>query len=295
MGTLLREPLVHFLLIGAMLFGAYTLMSDEQAASSGNRIEVTAAIIQRLGDAWTKQWRRPPTDAELAGLITDHIREEVLYREAVALGLDQDDTIIRRRLAQKMEFLVQDIAAQAEPTEVELLAFFAENQARFVAPARLSFSHIFFSRDLRGQDTARDAELVLAELRAAGSEGGPDRGDRFMLQYEYQQIDQRDAAALFGAAFGERLFQLEPGAWQGPIESGYGLHLVRVTDRTELRIPALADVRQRVLNEYQYQRRQQVDQQTIQRLKARYEIVIEAAQPSQTADAKPADDSEDSG
>ncbi len=295
MATLLREPLVHFLLIGALLFGAYTLLSDDTGASAGNRIEVTAAVIQRLEDAWTKQWRRPPTEAELAGLINDHIREEVLYREAVALGLDQDDTIIRRRLAQKMEFLVQDIAAQAEPTDAQLEAFFAENQDRFAEPARVSFSHIFFSPDLRGANAARDAALVLAELTAAGSEGGPDRGDRFMLQYAYQQIDQRDAAALFGTAFAERLFQLEAGAWQGPIESGYGLHLVRVTDRTEMQIPPLADVRQRVLNEYQYQRRQEIDQQTFERLKTRYEIVIEAPQPQQTVDAASADNREDGG
>lgn len=134
-----REPLVHFLGIGALLFGAFALVNDEVGSVAENRIEITASNVERLREVWSKQWNRQPTETELKGLINSHIREEVLYREGLALGLDKNDTIIRRRLAQKMEFLFEDLAIQGKPTEEDLKAYFDRNKDKYLLPARKSF------------------------------------------------------------------------------------------------------------------------------------------------------------
>ena len=148
--TWTREPLVHFLVLGALLFGLFALVNNEASSKSPNRIEITSADVDRLQERWTKQWNRPPTETELKSLIEAYLREEILYREALALGLDQNDTIIRRRLAQKMEFLFEDLADQVEPTDEELKRYFDRNRDQYRLPARFSFAHVYFSVDQRG-------------------------------------------------------------------------------------------------------------------------------------------------
>ena len=145
-----REPLVHFLGIGALLFGLFALLNDDASSIDANRIEITASNVERLREVWSKQWNRQPTETELKGLINSHIREEVLYREGLALGLDKNDTIIRRRLAQKMEFLFEDLADQVKPNERELERYFDRNRERYRHPVRISFTHVYFSVDRRG-------------------------------------------------------------------------------------------------------------------------------------------------
>ncbi len=271
---LIHEPLVHFLAIGALLFLVFSLMNPDAGGEDDRLIVVDEAVIDRLVQGFTRQWRRPPDENELSGLIQEHLREEILYREAMAMGLDQDDTIIRRRLAQKMEFLAEDLATAVAPADEELRAFYAEHSDEFAEPARLSFTHVFINPDKRGASTATDAELMLSELQAAGTIDPGERGDAFLMQSSYQFITQRDAAQLFGKAFSERLFELPEGGWQGPVESGFGLHLVRVTDREALRIPPFEEVADQVRNEFEYQRRRQANEAVLEGMKARYEIVI---------------------
>lgn len=272
MTNLLKEPLVHFLLVGALLFGVYSWINPGAGTPDERIIEITPGTVQRLQDAWSRQWRRAPTRQELDGLIEDHIREEVLYREAIALGLERDDTIIRRRLAQKMEFLSEDLGTLVEPGDAELREFFAERQADFAEPARVSFTHVYFSPDQRGAAAATDAELVLAELQAADVIDASERGDRFLMQLRYDSLTERDAAQLFGSAFSERLFELPEGGWQGPVESGFGWHLVRVTDRVAPRMPDFDVVRDEVRREFDYERQREVRAATYEALRARYEI-----------------------
>ena len=282
MNKLFTDPLVHFLAIGALLFGVYSWLNPQAAGPDDNVIEVTPGTVQRLQDAWTRQWRRPPDEKELAGLIEDYIREEVLYREAIALGLERDDTIIRRRLAQKMEFLSEDLGTLAEPTDAELDAFLSERSAEFAEPARISFAHVYFSPDQRGATAAADAELVLAELRAASVIDASDRGDRFLMQSRYQGLTERDAAQLFGNDFAARIFELPPDEWQGPVESGFGWHLVRVTARQASRVPVFAEVRDEVRREFDYERQRAARTATYEALRSRYEIVISAEQGGAT-------------
>jgi hypothetical protein len=271
-----REPLVHFLVLGALLFGLFALVNDEASSKSPNQIEITASNVERLRAGWSKQWNRPPTETELKGLIESHLREEVLYREALALGLDQNDTIIRRRLAQKMEFLFEDLADQAKPTDEELKGYFNQNKDKYRLPARFSFTHVYFSVDRRGDSAEHDARRLLAQLQISDAAPLPvsDRGDPFMLQYDFVRNTEKEVAKLFGRRFAEQLLEVQVGSWQGPIESGYGLHLVRIHDKVEPRLPELAEVLNRVQVDLESERRREMNKEIFEKLKARYEIVV---------------------
>ena len=204
----------------------------------------------------------------MAGLVEEFIREEVFYREAIALGLDADDTIIRRRLAQKMEFLSEDLGTRAEPTDDELQAFFAERRADFAEAARLSFRHVYFSPDQRGDRTEADARAALAQADPAN------QGDRFLMQSEYRSLTRRDVAQLFGRVFADAVFELQQDGWQGPIESGFGWHLVQITGQQAERLPAFEEVREQVRLEFDYERQRLAREAVYQQLRDRYEIVV---------------------
>ena len=279
--SLLREPLLHFLAIGALLFVVYGIVSDGDRADDELRIEIGAGDIAYLKEVWQQQWRRAPSTLELQRLIDDRIREEILYREAIALNLDADDTIIRRRLAQKMQFLAEDLAGQVEPSEEQLLAFYNDNHDELTDPARFSFTHIYFSRDQRGDKALADAELVRRELVDSAIERAPERGDRFMLESDFEALTERQVARLFGNEFAREVFQLTTGDWAGPLESGYGLHLVRISDIEPARLPEFEEVRRQVTNLYLDDLRRRTNEEVYERLKSRYEIIIaEPAEPS---------------
>ena len=279
--SLLREPLVHFLAIGALLFLVYGIVSDSDRAGDELRVEVTADDIDYLRTVWQQQWRRAPTAWELQRLIDNQIREEILYREAIALGLDADDTIIRRRLAQKMQFLAEDLATQAQPSDEQLLAFYNNNRDSLTDPAQYSFTHIYFSPDQRGDKVAADAELVRLELLDRAVEHAPERGDRFMLESDFEALTEHQVARLFGNEFAREVFQLTPGEWAGPVVSGYGLHLVRVLDTEPARLPEFEEIRDRVTNLYLDDLRRRTNEEVYERLKSRYEIIVaEPPKPS---------------
>jgi peptidyl-prolyl cis-trans isomerase C len=275
-----REPLFHFLLFGALLFVIFDV-AGAGGVDRDSRIVITAQDQEQLIAIWMKQWRRPPTAQEFQGLLEAHIREQVLYREAMAMGLDEGDTIIRRRLAQKMEFLAQDIGDAVEPTEDELAAFLADNQDRFVFPARFTFSHVYVSRDQRGDAADGYAETTLEQLRAGADPA--DLGDRFMLQSHFDRRTQSEIAQQFGSVFAERLVELEHGVWKGPVVSGYGLHLVRVEGWVEDRMPMLEEVRRKVFDEYMSRRRKEADREMYLRFRENYKIVIESILPDEAA------------
>ena len=262
---------MHFLAIGGAVFVAYGLLRGSSVDGS-THIEVDTAQVERLSRMFQAQWKRPPTQTELDGLINSHIREEILYREALAMGLDRDDTVIRRRLAQKMELVADDLAMSAEPLPSELEAFLKENVERYEIPARVSFSHIYFSVDRRGDGAEDAAREALASIRSGGSPD--DHGDPFMLQRDYPSRTPREVAELFGSEFSAALFALAPGRWEGPIASSYGVHLAYVRERTSARAPELADVRNRVRNDLLSERRQEANEALVDSLKERYQIVV---------------------
>jgi len=282
-----REPLVHFLLLGAAIYGLAALLggSDEEAPDE-RTIHVTAGQIAWLEGSWEKRWNRLPTPDERAGLIRAHVRETVLYREALAMGLDQDDTIVRRRLAQKLEFLSQDLLAPPAPEDAELEAWFAARAEQYREPALVTFTHVFIDPDRREDRTLADADAILAELRALPSpdEGSDALGDPFMLQRYYPERSEPEIAKLFGAEFARSVFELEPDRWHGPVLSGYGVHLIYVHHREEARDPELEAVRERVAQDWEDERREELNDEFYAQLRARYTIRIdEPASPDVAA------------
>ena len=275
---LLREPLLHFFLLGAGIFLLFGFVGESDQ-DQPDKIVVNAGQIERLLEGWKKTRMRPATMAELEGLIEDHIREEVYYRQALAMGLDRDDTIVRRRLRQKMEFLSQDLAAQVDPTESELQAYLEENGDSFRLEPRISFQHIYFNRDRRGAKAHSDAVHLLARLRRDdGTIDIATLGDLLPLPYDYESLPERQLTNLFGRDFAAQLLSLEPGVWQGPVMSGYGLHLVFIRERTKPKTPELAEVRGAVSREWREARRRATNEEFYQQLRKRYTVVVEGFQ-----------------
>lgn len=273
---ILGQPLLQFLVLGVVLFTLY-LFFGGSTGEQEKKIVVSSRQIELLSALWEKQWRRPPMPQELEGLIDSFIREEVLYREALAMGLDQDDTVVRRRLAQKIEFLAQDLMAQVMPSEAELRSFYEEHPEIFEEPGRITFSHVYINLDQHGQEWTAIAERLLAEL---GAGADPRQlGDRFMLQRDYLRKSPDEVARHFGSEFAAAVFELAPGAWQGPLQSGYGLHLVLVERIEPAYLPPLEDVRQKVEDEFISFRRRELNETFYNRLREGYEIVIEEPQP----------------
>ncbi len=218
---------------------------------------------------------RPPTAEEIRGLVDDYVREEVYYREAMALGLDRDDTVIRRRLRQKMEFVSDDIAAVKEPTDAELQAYLEANTPTFVDPPTFTFEQLYFSSDRRGEAALADARRVLAQLNAGASKAVAPQGDPSLLPASMTKVTPRDIANVFGEAFTAELEDATVNRWIGPVESAFGVHLIRVSSRADGRLPPLAEIRPVVLREWQAARQQDVNEAFYQGLLDKYDVRIE--------------------
>jgi len=272
---LLRDPLFHFVVLGAVLFLLYAVATDLLSTGDVRRIEITAPEIGFLASGFERQWGRPPTPEELQGLVDSRVREEVLYREALAVGLDRNDVVVRRRMVQKMELLSQDLALMADPTDDELQTFFQENSEDYRVPPRVSFRHVYFNADRRGAAVEEDARRVLAEMQAKTPppRGAPERGDRFMLGHDYPQKTPAEVRQLFGSQFADALFDLGPG-WHGPIVSGYGIHLVNVGERVPGRIPEYDEIRDRLVTDYDRMRSDRAKEALYEGLAGGYEVVI---------------------
>lgn len=275
--SLLREPLVHFLLLGAALFLLDAWLRPATPTPGTREIVVSEARVRNLVQSFSRTWLRPPTPQELEGLVDSHIREEVLYREALALGLDRDDTIIRRRLQQKMEFVSEQAAALAEPTDAELGAYLKANPDAFRLDPRVSFVQVHLDPGKRAATLGADAKRLLDRLNGAGDT--PDLatlGDRLaLLDARYEDVPQAEVARLFGSEFAESLVKQPVGQWVGPIKSGYGAHLVRIDALQPGGIPALDEVRPLVEREWSNWKRQDLAKGFYEDLRAKYRIKVQ--------------------
>ena len=273
----LREPLVHFLAIGVALFVIYAYWGQQDVAENERTITITTGEINWLTDAWQKRWNRPPTAEERAGLIQQYLREVILYREAVAMGLDKDDTVIRRRLAQKLEFLSQDLISPQPPTENELQSYFETHMDRYRAPDLITMTHVFIDPDKRGDRTLVDAEVIKKQLQALKEPPQDARsyGDPFMLQSYYPERSEAELLKLFGSGFARSVFELTTQQWHGPVLSGYGTHLVYVHDHREAQPPVFADVKEQVRQQWESDKREQLNEQFVASIVARYDVTIE--------------------
>ena len=274
---ILREPLLHFLLIGVVIYALYGAFAESQPAEDDKTIIVSAGEIEWMQSSWQARWNRPPTPEEFDGLIQQYIREMVLYREALTMGLNQHDLVIRRRLAQKLEFLAKDLVSLTPPTEDELRAYFEEYADRYQDPSLYTFTQVFIDPDKRGDATLADAEAIKATLigRGDGIEDVGSLGDDFMLQNYYPDKDPVEIQKLFGSGFTESLVALEPGQWHGPVLSGYGTHLVYVSHIREPSLATFEAVRDRVVVDWTTDRSEELNEQFYANLRESYTIVIE--------------------
>jgi hypothetical protein len=274
MRRILREPLLHFLVLGAALFAAFQLAGDRGEATPG-KIVVTAGKIDHLVTGFTRTWRRPPTARELDVLVEDYLREEVFYREALLLGLDKDDTIVRRRMRQKLEFLAGDATSMVAPTDTELQAWLERNPDKFRVEPTRAFSQIYFAG---GDKPPVAAARALEQLgRAAGDSRAAPLGDATMLPREMPPSAVDEIGRVFGNRFAGEVARLEPGRWSGPVQSGYGWHLVRVSESTEGGTRSLSEVREAVKREWQAARSREVVDAAYAALRGKYIISIEGA------------------
>lgn len=274
--SVLREPLVQFLLLGGLLF----LVFEWRGTSGGpgsTRIVVSRGQVEHLASGFARTWQRAPNEAELKGLVDEYVKEEIATREAAALGLDLDDAVIRRRLRQKLEFLVEETTVPAPPTDAQIQAWASAHPDAFGAEPRLSFRQVYVSRDRRGAGAARaEAEALLLRLRAGGPRIPTDGlGDPTLLPAEGPLGPLREVSRSFGEDFARKLVAMEPGQWTGPVESSYGLHLVLVRERVAATSPDLATMRPLVERELAAERRKRDLQSYYERMLRKYTVTTE--------------------
>jgi hypothetical protein len=283
--ALLKEPLVHFLVLGLIIFVVYHALnrSNEQEP---DKIVVTQARMEQLAGLFAKTWQRPPTATELKGLIDDYVKEEILYREALALGLDNDDTVIRRRLRQKMEFLSDTVIGALNPTDEELETYLESNMSKFELDSQIAFEQVFLNPERRGDQIEEDAASILEALNSNASADAANLGDATLLPLELDLTSATRIGQTFGPQFAKAVDQLTPGAWGGPIKSTFGTHLVRVNKREPGRVPALNEVRAAVKREWATEQRKKLEDKRFAELLKRYDVSIER-QLNSTTSAEP--------
>jgi hypothetical protein len=275
MKRIIKEPLLHFLLLGAAIFAAYQWKPNRSVTEDG-KIVVTQAQIEHLATGFTMIWQRRPTTQELDGLIRDYVREEVYCREAKAMGMDKDDTVIRRRLSQKMEFVMNDMSVTAEPTDADLEAYLKAHADQFKQEPRFTFRQVYLNPQQHGENLARDAAQLLEKLNLPnGTADATTAGDPILLEADFNDATASKVASQLGEKFAARLPSLTTGKWQGPVESSYGVHLVLVTERKESRLPELSEVRDAVRREWETARRSEANEKVYADLLKHYDVSIE--------------------
>jgi hypothetical protein len=274
-----REPLVHFLLIGAVLFGIYSFTQAGRTASApSTEIRLSPDELAQLLLLFKSQWRREPTAEEFSRMVESKVQGEILYREALAMGLDKDDEIVKRRMAQKMQFLAEDVAAAREPTTAELKSWFEKHSAMFAQPPRLSFRHLYFSPDRRGSRARDDAEKALAKLAGQPEDSKlvGSLADRFMFQDYYRDRAPEYLGKEFGPRFALAVAKLPPGSWQGPVESGFGWHLVFVDTLIPGRVPAFEEIEPDVKTAWLGEQKALAWQKAYKEMRAKYTVLLPA-------------------
>ena len=258
------------------MFAVDAFLHERASEAGGGEIVVSPGRIENLAALFTKTWQRSPNAEELRRLVDDYVLEEALYREGLALGVDQDDTVIRRRVRRKMAFFVDDVVEIAEPTDAELQAWLAEHAQSYARPARFTFRQVYLNPGRRGDALQSDVERLLAELRSADGTADPrELGDSSLLDHAYSDAGADLVASSFGQTFADHVGELPTGEWSGPVESAFGLHLVFVDAKAAGRHPDLAEVREAVARDWSYAQRREASKSFYREVMARYRVTIE--------------------
>ncbi len=270
---LAREPFIHFLVLGALLFAGHALWQRAQDYEA-NTIVVDPEEMERRAILFAGENKRSPTDEELQALLYDFVQEEALVREAGRLGLAEGDTIVRRRLAQKARFMIEDTVDLPTPDRDTLCQYLEDNPDRFAEPAQRSFAHIFVAPDGRSDAELRDIAARL--LAQANNENWESLGDPFLLNRSYRLASFPDVTKAFGPDFARGLFELEVGedGFQGPISSAFGLHLVRIDGESERVVPECASIESELEQAWRNDQRERANAEKIREIIDQYEIVV---------------------
>jgi hypothetical protein len=274
-GRLLREPLVHFLAFALIVFGAYHVLAPSAEGGRTGRVVVTRGKIEQMAARFAQVWQRPPTTQELKGLIDEQVKEEIYEREALLLGLDKDDVVIRRRLRQKMELLSDAGADALSPTDSMLEAYLKSHPETFAVDPAISFQQIFLSPQRHGAAIDQTAATILETLKARPETDAATLGDPSLLPTEMPLTSLKSIGHMFGGEFADAIGKAKAGAWTGPIASSFGLHVVHVSERQEGQVPALGDVRDVVIREWNNEKRKELENDQLSALLKRYEVIVE--------------------
>jgi hypothetical protein len=278
MKAFIKEPLVHFLLIGAVLFLIFKVY-DDPAGSQSSQIIITDGQIEFLKANYARTRQRTPSKEEEQGLIDNYLREEILYREALALGFDKDDSVVRNRLRQKMDLMSDELAGIAVPTDAQLQQFLKNNSEKFRTEPQIAFRHIFIDIAHRGIAAEDEAERILSLLSDEGDRTNPETlGDRLMQPQSFGLTRVSEIAKLFGKPFILELTKLTPGQWTGPIQSGYGLHLILVSDYVADSLPQLDEIRGTVEWEWSAANKKELKENIYNELRKKYTVEFERSE-----------------
>jgi peptidyl-prolyl cis-trans isomerase C len=275
----LREPLIHLFVLGLVIFGLHGVLEKRpEAADDPFLIEVSSADIEWFRTMWSKRMGREPTVAELRGQVNQLIREQVLSREAVSMGLDEGDVIVRRRLAQKMDFLFRDLSDITDPSDGDLQQYLQKKRGSYEIPARVTFTHVYFNTDKRGEKSASNSVRSLIDRLNANVGVPPNTsalGDPFLLPPSYSNRPLPEIRREFGTKFAEAIFDMKLRTWQGPVASGYGLHAVYVQKRSEANLPEFNDIRERLRADWMAERQREIARKAYEKLRGRYSVLLE--------------------
>ena len=276
MKKLLKDPFLHFILIGVILFALFRLVN--QTTETKNTIVINDFDIENIISTWEMQWKRPPTEQEIQNLINVNLKQEIFYQEALKMNLDHNDEIIKRRLSQKMQFLSNDIAAMIKPTDADLEDYIQKNKEKYLTPYSYSLYQIIFSPDKR-DNNLKDATDVLNLNKNTSLEEMKSKGDALPFNYHFTNINADELALQFGTQFSEALVNQELNNWVGPIPSGFGYHLVFITQKTKPELPKLEDIRKEITRDYEYDYQKELNESIYQELKKQYDIRIDIKSP----------------
>jgi hypothetical protein len=274
-----KEPLIYFFVLGLVVFGLHSVFKPKpEVADDPFLVEVTSADIEWFRTMWSKRMGRDPTVEELRGQVNQLIREQVLSREAVSMGFDEDDMVVRRRLAQKMNFLFKDLSDFTEPSDGELQTYLQEKRSTYEIPVRVTFTQIYFNTDKRGEDRAAHEVRQLVE-RLNTNEGAPPDGsglgDPFLLQSNYSDKTLPEIRGQFGPRFAKTVWAQEVRTWQGPVVSGYGLHAVYVQERSDAKLPDFSELKERLRSDWMSEKQREIARKAYVKLRSRYRVLLE--------------------
>jgi hypothetical protein len=278
MKKILKEPLVYFFVLGFVVFGLHSFLNNNSRDENTDpfTVEVTSADIEWIRSSWEARMKRQPTQQELQGLINRYIRDEILFREALAMDLDDRDLVIQRRLVQKLTFVFEDLAETIEPTDDELKNYLRENQEKYRKPEMISFTQVYFNPGKR-KNVMEEAKTVLTRLKSAEitPEEAVSLGDTIMIDSSFREKSPDEAARILGREFADELFSIDEKGWQGPVESTFGLHLIYIEERIASKMPEFENIRENVKYDFMYYRKKEVIDSAYNAVKSRYTILLE--------------------